>query len=101
MKKNNFALFAAALMLLITATAACAEDWPMFRANVNRTGTNAASLSAAAFSGQKDWTVKLPDKIQSSPAIYNTLAIFGSNDGKVYALDLHSGETVWTFSTGN
>ena len=91
----------AALLLLLTVTAAFAQDWPMFRSDAMRTGTVPTEHAFANFTGQKDWTVKIPDAIQSSPAIYGSLAIFGSNNGYVYALDLSTGSTVWTFHTEN
>ena len=48
---------------------ASAQDWPMFRANIRRTG-NAADIAAGAdLTGRKDWTVKIPDAVRSSPAI--------------------------------
>ena len=99
---KKLAALAIAALLTIASASAQAADWPMFRANVNRTGTDTVTPSTASFSGQKEWTIKLPDAVQSSPAIYNdSIAIFGSNDGNVYALDLYTGSTVWTFHTGN
>ena len=44
---------------------ASAQDWPMFRANIRRTG-NAADIAAGAdLAGRKDWTVKIPDAVRS------------------------------------
>ena len=101
MKLFSKKIIVTAFLLLLAANSSYAQDWPMFRANGNRTGSIGTSDSKTSFTGAKDWTVKLPDAIQSSPAIYGTLAIMGSNDGSIYALDIRNGDIVWTFHTGN
>ena len=39
-------------------------------------------------------------EIWSTPVLRNGVAYFGSQDGSVYAVSLHSGELVWKFDTG-
>ena len=39
-------------------------------------------------------------EIWSTPALRNGVAYFGSQDGKVYAVSLSSGELIWEFETG-
>ena len=39
-------------------------------------------------------------EIWSTPVLRNGVAYFGSQDGNVYAVSLHSGELVWKFETG-
>jgi outer membrane protein assembly factor BamB len=46
--------------------------------------------------GKKDvW-----DMFLSSPTIYDTLAFVGSDNGKIYCINLTLEDTVWTFQTG-
>ena len=89
------------LLTLALQLPASAQDWPMFRANIRRTGNTADTASGAEFTGRKDWTVKIPDAVRSSPAIYGSSIIFGSNNANIYSLDLYSGKIKWTFPTGN
>lgn len=39
-------------------------------------------------------------EIWSTPVLRNGVAYFGSQDGSVYAVSLHSGELVWKYETG-
>ena len=80
---------------------AFAQDWPMFRANSQRTGNVDNNTAKVDFTGRKDWTVKIPDAVRSSPAIFKSSIIFGSNNGNVYSMDLYSGKINWSFPTGN
>ena len=43
-----------------------------------------------------DW-----DFYNSSPVIYEGNIYFGSGNGKVYALDINDGSTIWSFQTGD
>jgi len=42
-----------------------------------------------------DW-----DFFNSSPTIHNDKVYFGSGNGKIYSLDLETGNEVWSFQTG-
>jgi eukaryotic-like serine/threonine-protein kinase len=47
---------------------------------------------------------KMPDPFDvylSSPVVWSGVVYFGSGDGKVYALDVGSGEVKWKFQTGD
>ena len=54
------------------------------------------------FTGKPLWKFALPDpnnsSIWSSPAVDSGLVIFGSNNKRLYALDLETGQEVWNFS---
>lgn len=47
------------------------------------------------------WTVKTGGKITSSPVIFEESVIIGSNDGKLYSVDINTKETKWTFDSGD
>ncbi len=47
--------------------------------------------------GNPAWTYTTGARIDSPPALYKGLAIFGSHDGYVYCLRLSDGELVWRF----
>lgn len=49
--------------------------------------------------GSRLWTFATGGEILGTPAWSGKLLVFGSGDGKVYALDQH-GKAVWTFSAG-
>ena len=40
------------------------------------------------------------DKIWSTPTVSNSVAFFGSHDHRIYAVNLATGEEVWSFETG-
>jgi outer membrane protein assembly factor BamB len=50
-----------------------------------------------AASGQEVWHFVASGRVDSSPTIYNGLAIFGCADGCVYALTAADGELAWKF----
>lgn len=47
-----------------------------------------------------EWKHKVGGAIYSSALLYDTLVVFGCNDGKVYALDKEDGLQVWAFNPG-
>ena len=47
-----------------------------------------------------DWRFTTGATIRSSPALAGNVLYFGSDDGKVYAIDVNSGEARWSFQTG-
>ena len=47
-----------------------------------------------------EWQFASGNTIYSSPTIYDTLVIFGSYDGKTYALDKEDGIKAWEFDAG-
>jgi len=50
--------------------------------------------------GDVKWKFKTGGRIFSSPAVTGGLALIGSDDGYLYALDAHSGALKWKFKTG-
>jgi outer membrane protein assembly factor BamB len=46
------------------------------------------------------WRVELPDVSRTGVTVIGSLAVVGSNDGTVTAVDLGSGETAWTADAG-
>ncbi len=55
--------------------------------------------SVAAINGVATWTTALPVDF-SSPAVAAPYVYVGANDGKLYALDITTGTSKWTYATG-
>jgi outer membrane protein assembly factor BamB len=51
--------------------------------------------------GNRRWSVTLPNVTESSPAVAGRLVYVGCYDHNVYALDARTGATRWTATTGN
>lgn len=48
-----------------------------------------------------EWIFATSAPVYSSPVIYDTLCLFGTNDGKVYAVDrIDEGDQVWEYNAG-
>ena len=47
------------------------------------------------------WEFKCDDKIQSSPVIHGDTIFFGSNDDKIYAVNINDGSLKWKVETGD
>src|ERR1700726_4085091 len=41
--------------------------------------------------GMPKWKFQAPGQIHSTPSLYRNMVLFGCDDGRVYALDRHSG----------
>lgn len=74
------------------------RDWPIFRANPQLTGFVQEPLPDAL---KLLWSFKTGDEIKSSPVIAMERIFIGSSDGRVYALNLKTGEQVWQYNTGD
>ena len=101
---GKISILFSALLLLVTfgVGIASAENWPMFRANPNRTGNIAETTAGTtAISGRITWQRQVDDGIQSSPALFEDKVYFGSNDGNLYALRTSDGEILWKYSVNN
>ena len=63
---------------------------------------SASVFALDEFTGKPLWKFQLPDpnnsSIYSSPAVDSGLVLFGSNNKRLYALDLETGQEVWNFS---
>ena len=98
-------LLAASLLLLCPATYAQGSALPVdapadiatFRGNAAHTGVYRAP-GVATFHKVK-WQFRTKGQVLSSPTVSGGTVYFGSNDHRLYALDLASGEKKWEFKT--
>ncbi len=68
------------------------SNWPMAGGNPARTRATGAQLT---FPLKKVWASQIGGELQSSPAIANGMAYFGSSNGNFYAVDLATGAVRW------
>ena len=71
--------------------------WRVFRGNAALTGTANIELPAAP---EPRWVFSAEDSSESSAAIADGRVFVGSLDGRLYALDLETGQKQWEFNTG-
>jgi outer membrane protein assembly factor BamB len=69
-----------------------------FHGNVARTGEQPGPNPRGT--GRLLWRFQTEGGIRTSPVLLNGLLYFGSNDGRVYAIDAGNGEPRWSFETG-
>lgn len=86
------------LTALIGTLSPLAFSQNMFRGNLAHTGVYAGE-APRQFKGVK-WAFKTDGWVLSSPALYEGLVYFGSDDKNLYALDASSGIEKWKFATG-
>lgn len=101
------AIFACVVALLPAAVAA-GYDWPQFAGNAQHSGANTQELTI----GQENvrtlrraWRVDLPTNVDGSPVFLHDvqtpkgvrdLMYVTTTGGYIFALDMYSGETVWS-----
>ena len=51
-------------------------------------------------SGEKIWTFRTRDEVDSSPVICNDYVVVGSNDGRIYILNRNDGSLHWSYEIG-
>src|SRR5262249_11263257 len=73
------------------------DDNATFRADPAHTGVYAAP-GATVFQKVK-WQFRTKAQVLSSPAVAGNTVYFGSNDHRLYAVDLESGAKQWEFKT--
>jgi len=73
------------------------DAWPIYRGDRAMTGYIDGRLPDRL---QLAWTFETGEPVVSSAAIADGAAYIGSNNGKVYAIDLESGEQRWSFTCG-
>lgn len=61
-------------------------------------GTAAAAIKEAT---QELWKYETQGRITSSPLVYENAVLFGSDDGKLYAVSAEGGEVKWSFEAGS
>jgi outer membrane protein assembly factor BamB len=83
----------------VSSAPTVAGDWAMFgRDPVHSGGINNAG---AALQGNVKTLLTAGDILQSSPSVSNGVVYCGSRDGKLYAVDIASGNKRWEFQTGS
>jgi eukaryotic-like serine/threonine-protein kinase len=78
-------------------------DWPQFHNTSDRVGVNTAETQLDQTSAPGltlDWQYATGGAIWSSPVVANGVVYFGSDDKKVWALNL-DGTKKWTYLTGD
>ena len=79
------------------ALATSGADGITFRGGYERAGV---FDSAVPDNASRMWNLTFDDEIWSSPAYWNRTAYFGSNDGKLHAVDVSRGKEIWNHSRG-
>jgi eukaryotic-like serine/threonine-protein kinase len=64
-------------------------------------GSNDGRIYALKTNGTKMWDYDTGNAIKSSPIISNNILYFGSDDGKLYAVDTINGSKYWDYTTGD
>ena len=59
------------------------------------------TMHAIADNGTRIWKFKTGGRIYSSPTPYENEVYFGSDDGRLYKVDVDSGILIWEFKTGD
>jgi eukaryotic-like serine/threonine-protein kinase len=74
------------------------EDWAMYRGSPALTGVAPGRLWDRL---SLRWRFETGAAVRSSPVIVNGKVFVGSDDGKLYALDLRDGHQLWAFTTSD
>jgi outer membrane protein assembly factor BamB len=88
----------AAICVAAGLSTAAQADEAIFRGNLSHTGVYAGEPIAGA--PKVAWTFHTKGMVMSSPAVADGAVYIGSNDGRLYALDVQSGAEKWEFRTG-
>ncbi len=87
-----------AVVLAVVTTPALAADAPaMFRYDAAHTGVS--PLAPVIFDGMA-WRFRTGGKVRATPAVAGGLAVFGSEDGFLYAVTLATGAERWKMRLG-
>jgi outer membrane protein assembly factor BamB len=81
---------------LPVASLPAAGTWPMFRGNQAMLG-NAPGKLGDSFT--QLWKFETKGLIRGSPVVADGKVFIGDSDGKLYALDLATGNVVWKYAT--
>jgi outer membrane protein assembly factor BamB len=87
-------------LLLGPSLLATAQEEPAatFHGNVARTGEQPGPNPEGI--GSLRWRFQTEGAVRSSPVLAGGLVYFGSNDGRLYAIDAATGEPRWSHTTG-
>jgi outer membrane protein assembly factor BamB len=80
------------------ATPALPQDWPAYRANSLRSGSNDRAKISSQL--QQQWVVKLGGKLTQPTIAAGKVFVAAVDRHTVYALDASSGELLWKFVAG-
>lgn len=72
------------------------SDWPIYRGDAGLRGVSAEGVTPPF---GLDWTFRGGAAIVSSPIIVDDNVYIGCDDGRLYCLDVHTGEKRWEFVT--
>jgi outer membrane protein assembly factor BamB len=67
---------------------------------MQRTGYNHKAITMLPASACL-WKTSLPGPLYSSPAVQDSLLFIGAADSNIYAINIRTGERVWSFKTNN
>jgi outer membrane protein assembly factor BamB len=73
------------------------KDWPMLGGSPDRAGLEGVSLQPSL---ELAWKFPTGERIVGAAAVRDGKAFFGSDSGKIHALELTTGKPVWEFPTG-
>ncbi|MBN1479425.1 PQQ-binding-like beta-propeller repeat protein [candidate division KSB1 bacterium] len=73
-------------------------SWPLYRGDPRLSGVASGRLPN---NPKLLWTFQTGDDIKSSPVIGCGFLYIGSTDGKLYALNVTTGDSIWAFDTGD
>ena len=59
------------------------------------------AVSASAFSGNERWSFKPEGSITSGVAVSGNSVFFGTQTGKIYALNKNTGRSTWEYKAEN
>lgn len=86
------------LTTLLNAQNGTGEPSVMFHSYSNE--YNNSHLQKYKPLGDVKWKFKTGGKVFSSPAVLNDIAVIGSEDKNLYAIDIKTGREKWKFTTG-
>ena len=89
-------VIAAANEKIIAAVKPDGTSWTLARGDSSQTGVAHAKLADKL---ALKWRFKTEGPIKATPIIAGGRAFVGSADGQFYAIDLKTGEKIWSFST--
>ena len=72
-------------------------DWSMYHSDASHSGVG---IGNSTITSDLLWKHATSNQIWSSPSVVGDIAIIGSNDGNVYAMNASTGSSLWTFATG-
>jgi polyvinyl alcohol dehydrogenase (cytochrome) len=85
-----------------TPAPATTSGWPLYGNTITGTkSTTSAGISSANVANlQALWQIEVGGAVSSTPVIANGVVYAASYDGNLYAVNLATGESVWTYATG-